>query len=236
VYNQIENSYYSVKPDSIISSALKDPFDGGTPTVIVLDEYTRFPTVRETLVEVVDNVWVKKLNNGEYTFWVREELEDYESDYESDPPIVLIDGIFVPDHTSILDFDARRIEKISILRDPLVLGDKKYLGMVVMETFEGDYLNQIPQNTIGKKELLLPTPKKNYFNQSYAGENREKYESIPDYRSQLYWNPSILINQDSNSVSYEFYTSDYIGDYEIVLEGFTTYGKPISVVKTITVK
>jgi hypothetical protein len=236
VYNQVENAFYSAKPDSILSNATIDPFDGGSPEIIKLDEFTRFPTIRETLVELVPNVWVKKLDNGNYTFWVREKLEKYEIEFESDPPLVLIDGVFVQDHTSILDFNARLVDKISILRDPLVLGDKKYLGMVVIETIEGDYLNRIVDHNLAINDLEMPTSLKNYFNQSYAADNMEKFKNIPDFRSQLYWNPTILIDQNSNEKNYEFYTSDISGEYEILLEGFTTYGKPITVKKTITIE
>tara|TARA_R110001592_G_scaffold55024_2_gene168462 strand:- start:4465 stop:6243 length:1779 start_codon:yes stop_codon:yes gene_type:complete len=236
VYNQVENAFYSAKPDSILSNAAIDPFDGGSPEIINLDEFTRFPTIRETLVELVPNVWVKKLDNDSYTFWVREKLEKYEIEFESDPPLVLIDGVFVQDHTAILNFNARLVDRISILRDPLVLGDKKYLGMVVIETKEGDYLNRIIDNNMAINDLEKPTSLKNYFNQSYGTENMEKFKNIPDFRSQLYWNANITIDQNSNEKNYEFYTSDVAGEYEIVLEGFTTYGKPITVKKTITIE
>jgi hypothetical protein len=235
IHNQIENAYYSAKPDSVLTTLKVDPFDGGTPEIINLDEFTRFPTLRETLVELVPNVWVKKLENGSYTFWVREKLEKYENEFESDPPLVLVDGIFVPNHSRILDFNARLIKTIRILRDPLVLGDKKYLGMVVIETNDGDYLNRMGFSNKATKDLQLPTKSKNYFNQSYSLQNSNKFNHIPDFRSQLYWNPTIIIDQDSNERTYEFYTSDLEGEYELTLEGFTTYGKPISIKETISI-
>ncbi len=235
IHNQVENGYYSVKPDSILGVDKKDPFDGGTPEVILLDEFTRFPTFRETLVEVVPNVWVKKLEVGKYTFWVREELENYENDFESDPPLVLVDGVFVPDHRSLLEYNARTIEKISILRDPLVLGSKKYLGMVVLETFEGNYLERLPPSGMAQVGLDLPAATKNYFTQGYGGAEAQ-LKRIPDFRYQLFWEPQLEIGAETESPQFEFYTSDVPGEYEIVLEGFTTYGKPISARETIVVE
>ena len=41
---------------------------------------------------------------------------------------------------------------------------------------------------------------------------------------------------DGNSLDFEFYTSDITGEYEIMVDGFTTYGKPISFSKTIEIK
>lgn len=235
VLNQIENAYYSAKPDSVIQTSTVDPFEGGSPDVVNLDEFTRFSTMKETLIEVVPNVWVKKLDNDNYTFWVREKVEKYEDDFESDPPLVLVDGIFIPDHRSILDFNANLVEKISILRDPLVLGNKKYLGMVVIETIEGDYLNRISGKNSDIKQLVLPAGLKNYYAQSYTPTNEGEFSRIPDFRSQVYWNPRIVVDEESNTKTYEFYTSDLEGEYELILEGFTSYGKPISIREKIEV-
>lgn len=226
IHNQIENGYYSVKPDSILSINTKDPFDGGVPVVIELDDYTRFNTLRETLVEVVDNVWVKKLPNGKYTFWVKEDLETYDNTYAGDPPLVLIDGVFVPNHDNLLDFNARTVKRLSILRDPLVMGSKKYHGMVAIETINGDYHETEQAKAIAKQTLTLPAPIKNYFRQRYDDANGV-FDRIPDFRYQLFWEPGVAIKGEE--MAYEFYTSDIPGEYEIVLEGFTTYGKPISI-------
>jgi len=147
-----------------------------------------------------------------------------------------MDGVFIPDHNRILDFNANLIEKISILRDPLVLGDKEYLGMVVIETSKGDYLERIPLKNMATKEIQSPTGLKSYYKQSYESMDNVQFERIPDFRSQLFWNPRIEIKQENSSQTYEFYTSDIEGEYELTLNGFTTYGKPISIKEIITVK
>jgi len=234
VHNQIENGYYSVKPDSILAIPKKDPFDGGVIEKIVLAEYTRFKTLRETLIEIVNNVWVKKLDDGSYTFWVEEDLGAFDENYAVDPPLVLIDGIFIPDHTNLLEFNARTIKTMNILRDPLVMGSKRYNGMVAMETNEGNYLELYNNKAMDKMALELPVPKKNYFQQQYGEVKDVEYERIPDFRYQLLWEPNVTI-QDSQP-TLEFFASDIPGEYEIVLEGFTTYGKPISVRESFTVE
>jgi hypothetical protein len=227
VHNQIENAYYSVKPDSIITVDKKDPFDGGAPEVFVLDDFTRFKTLRETLVEIVPNVWVKRLGDGKYTFWVREDMESYDNQYASDPPLVLVDGVFIPRHNELLEYNANNIEKLSILRDPLVMGSKKYHGMVVIKTISGDYLESLTTNGIALMPLSVPTATKNYYQQQYGPEQGDSYDRVPDFRYQLLWEPQFSM-QDSEEM-FEFYTSDVPGEYEIILEGFTTYGKPLSV-------
>ncbi|MBT8302582.1 MAG: hypothetical protein KJO63_14735 [Maribacter sp.] len=234
VHNQIENAYYGVKPDSIISVDKKDPFDGGAPEVFILDDYTRFKTLRETLVEIVSNVWVKKLADGKYTFWVREDMESYDNAYATDPPLVLVDGVFVPKHNDLLDYNAHNIEKLTILRDPLVMGSKKYHGMVVIKTIAGNYLETVPKTNFASSTLAIPAAKKNYFKQHYDPENAIKTDRVPDFRYQLLWEPQISM-QDGEEV-FEFYSSDVPGEYEIVLEGFTSYGKPISIRESFVVE
>jgi hypothetical protein len=113
------------------------------------------------------------------------------------------------------------------------MGSKKYHGMVAIETNSGAYFSDQQNDFIAEQPLQLPAVKKNYFSQRYNDELAFDYGHIPDFRYQLFWEPSVIIAEEQ--VSYEFYTSDIPGEYEIVLEGFTTYGKPISVRETITV-
>jgi hypothetical protein len=233
VENQIENAFFMVKPDTIVSVKDNDPFIGGNPEVYELDDYTRFPTLRETLVEVVDNVWVRKVR-GEESIWVRQYFEPTNEQYINLPPLVFIDGVLIPNHQEILEFNAYDIKTIRTVRDQFVIGGKEYLGMVVIETLAGNYDDQWQANTHGiKQELDPPRPLKNYFKQNYEGKNLTEKRRIPDFRRELLWVPNYTI--DGKEQPLECYASDILGDYEIVLEGFTSYGKPISIKKTFTV-
>lgn len=51
-------------------------------------------------------------------------------------------------------------------------------------------------------------------------------QHIPDCRYQLLWEPNIRLREPVRY--FDFYTSQVPGRYEVVLEGFTSYGKPIS--------
>ncbi len=233
VENQIENAFFMVKPDTILSVRDNDPFIGGNPEIYELDDYTRFPTLRETLVEVVDNVWVKKIN-GEDTMWVRQYFEPTNEAYINLTPLVFIDGVLIPDHQAILEFNAFEIKTIKTVRDQFVIGGNEYLGMVAIETIKGNYYDewQATKNGI-KQELFKPLLKKNYFSQSYSDTDRTTKERIPDLRRQLLWVPNYILDGSEQPIT--FFTSDIPGDYEIVLEGFTSYGKPISITRSFEV-
>lgn len=235
IYNQIENSYYEVKPDTVlqwqgIDPYNIDPFYGEPPTVYDLDEYTRFNTLQETLVELIEHVWVRKLDSGDYTFWVRTPLDDVrKGEFTTDPPLVTIDGILIPNHNDLLAFNSRRLKFIKVLRHPLVLDNKNYQGMVALETIDGNYIDEWSSAAGKKISYRPPTMEKQYFSQ---GSSLDKH--IPDYRYQLHWLPHFRLKTAEKKVV--FYTSDVKGKYRIRLEGFTDYGKPVSIIQYFEVE
>ncbi|NJB70088.1 hypothetical protein GGR42_000550 [Saonia flava] len=234
IYNQIENAYFQIKQDTIISMEYGVPFNGSIPDVFILDEYTRFPTVRESLIEVVENVGVKR-QDGKLTAWVREDYENNYTDYVDFPPVFLVNGLMVQNVEKLMEFDSNLVETISLVREKFVFAGKEYKGMIYIETKKGVGLEGILTNeNIESLELFKAEVPKRYYNQSYDEMSMEKYKHIPDYRNQLYWNPNFTVD-NSNQV-FEFYTSDISGVYEITLNGFTTYGKPLTLTQTFVVE
>jgi len=233
VYNQIENQFFSIKPDSLLLGDPIDPFDGGTPETFVLDDYTRFPTFQETLVEILNSAGYRKNPDGNDYIRIAQDFETFNEDYNSFPAIVLIDGVLIPNHEAIKEYDARNIESISLIRDQFQLANKQYQGILSAETFDGDYYQNYTTANAINTSIVKPIPIKNYYKQSY-GDVGNSYERIPDYRTLLFWKPFVKI--ESNSLDFEFFTSDVIGEYEIMIDGFTTYGKPISFSQSITVE
>ncbi|HEY5826398.1 MAG TPA: carboxypeptidase-like regulatory domain-containing protein [Cyclobacteriaceae bacterium] len=57
-----------------------------------------------------------------------------------------------------------------------------------------------------------------------------------DYRSLLYWNPQVIINKETGTATVSFYSSDLEGLYNIVVEGITGEGKPVSATSFVEVK
>jgi len=232
ILNQIENQFFTAKPDSVLQGETTNTFGGGNPEIIILDEYTRFPTFGETLVEVVANAGYR--NGGTENDYIRvaQDFKTFNEDYNSFPAIVLIDGVFIRNHEKIRALDARRIEKVSLIRDQFRLGGKDYQGLVAVETFKGDFWESYDTMNSLVVRFEQPVAKKNYYKQYYSLENSE-FSRIPDYRRLLFWKPQLMIK--NNSYDFEFFTSDLEGEYEIILNGFTSYGKPITVKKTFYV-
>ena len=232
VQNQLENQFYSKKPDSVLQGNPIDPFDGGLPEVLYLDDYTRFPTFGETLVEIVKFAGYRSGGKNPDYVKISQDFETYNEEYNDFPAIVLVDGVFIPNHENIKNFDARKIERIRLIRDQFILGGKQYQGMMSIETFDWDFVQNLKAENALKTQVDLPVVKKNYFKQVYATDH-SPFKRTPDYRRLLLWEPHVKV--EGSSYTYDFFTSDVEGVFEVVLNGFTSYGKPITVIKEFTV-
>lgn len=227
VHNQIENAYFAVKPDTIRLDVLNDPYGGSYVETIHLEEYTRCKTLKETIIELVPNVWTKKNKEGEFVFKVRSFDETYEeSEFDA---LVFIEGVLIPKPTDIMDFDTRTVVRVNTVREKYRLGGKYYFGMVNIKTNEGDYFEKIGSG-LTTIALTSPRPLKNYFTQSYTIDSKP---NIPDFRNQLFWEPTI--SMEGKELDLSFYTSEVTGEYEVKLEGFSIYGRPVIIRETFTV-
>ena len=231
VHNQIENQFFSLKPDSVLLGDPIDPFDGGIPEMVVLDEYTRFPTFQETLVEILNNAGYRNNSNGNDYIRIAQDFETFNEEFNSFPAIVLFDGVFITNHEAMKEYDARNIKSISLIRDQFQLANKEYQGIMAVETFDGDYYEKYNLKNGTSATITKPSPNKNYYVQVY---DNTSFDRVPDYRTLLFWKPNAVIN-DTN-LDFEFFTSDVKGTYDIIVDGFTTYGKPISFSRSITVE
>ncbi len=227
ISNQIENAYARKKSDSIKSLETISPFYHNKAKEYLLDDYTRFKTLKETFVEIIPEIYSRQ-KKGQLSFYVR----IFEKEIESGLiPLVIIDGNLVQDHTKIADFDTNRIKTISVVSEMYMYGSKLFEGVISINTFKGDYKNPISTNAIKNIKLSKPLAHKQYFNQTYN--NTENSNRIPDYRRQLLWNPDFTFDKSEKII--DFYTSDVNGDFEICLEGFTSGGEPVTIRKVIHV-
>lgn len=223
-YTQIENSYSSVKKDLEIFHE----HDKYTFTTLekkyILDDYKRFSTIKEVIIEIIKDVWISKKNN-KYNFHVRDLNLSTNTEI---PTLLIVDGLVIYNHNELIDFNTKQIKSISLVRDKYVFGNVLYQGILIFNTFKSNYtINSKNSKTIN---LLKPEAEKKYFFQEHNTPKLTK--QIPDYRTQLYWHP----NLSSDTKEIIFYTSDVIGEFEIEIQGITDKGKDILIKSTFTVK
>ncbi len=213
---QLENAYYAVKQDSILDRSPYTRFYGKPDKVYRLDDFVRFPTMKDILIEYVLEIIVKKKNNS-YDIKVMDFVK--RKAFINDP-LILIDGIPIFDFDEVMNYDPLLIESVEIVGRRYFYGGLVCDGIISFSTYEGTGQNlQLPK----KEKQLSAQPKKLYYSPNYSSGERS-LEKIPDYRTQLYWNPHLVL---SKSTEIEFFTSDVLGFFELVVEGITTKGKPI---------
>ncbi|MCK0137310.1 hypothetical protein [Arenibacter sp. S6351L] len=229
---QIENAYSEAKQDSICLEKPYLPFYLRYSKVYDLDDYTRFPTVKETFVEIIDYVQFRKNEAGkQFVNLIQEGFTQSNS-----PVMVIVDGVFLEDHDKLPDLNARKVKRINVLFHPMVLGPQTFSGLVVFETFNGNFQDFVKDDYVSKVEIITPLDKKKYFNQTYTSNDPGLPDStsrIPDYRNQLLWIPDFKLEKEETTL--DFFTSDVSGDFEVRLEGFSSKGEPISVLETFFV-
>lgn len=227
--NQIENAYYAIKKDSIETNSKTVPFYHPLEKDYVLSDYTKFPTLKETITEVVKEVYYREENKN-YSLNVRD--INYDLKYFSEPSLVLVDGLLIQNVNELFDYKTDNIYKISIVPGIYLYGPNAFNGIISFTTKNNDYVSKEAGSHILKSEIQRPLNKTVYFRQDYSDQN--KYDRIPDYRYQLLWQPELTLENNENTIS--FFTSDVSGTYEIDLEGFTKNGTPVSLQETFEVK
>jgi hypothetical protein len=226
VHSQIENSYFQFRPDSIVTVPTAHFLDNKDAKTYQLNDYTRFRTVRETLLEIIQDVSSKRIGKDDYV--IRVKGYDYTS-LSDIPPLILLDGLLIQNHNALLDFDARKIDQVKVYRHELMYGPEIYEGAMILSTEKGEGYASFGES-LGVSGFTVPKPRpiKKYFVQRYdetgsAGVNSR----LPDDRLQLLWFPSLELTEKESKL--DFFTSDVTGEFEIKIEGITTDGRPVSI-------
>ena len=186
--------------------------------------------MKEVFTEVVKHVWTGNDSNGNKVVKVRNFEYNKDSEFL---PLVFVDGIFVQEHENLLEYNALKVDEVSVLRNQYKFGTQDYQGVILIKTIADDYSNKLSGEYLKDIGLFKPERRKSYFKQAYLKNNEQLTNRTPDFRSQLLWEPSIDLV--ANEMSFQFFTSDNIGDYQISLEGFTIEGKPVSIREIISV-
>lgn len=230
IHNQIENAFFRVKPDTLKTVELEESFLKNNMITYNLDDYTRFKTIPETFVEIINSAWVRRDTRGNKVFEVRGLLNNIAM---GKLPMIIIDGLLIQDHADLFYLDAFKVQSISIVREKVFVGPEIYQGVILVETIDQDFYETYSKEFVNKIELKQPKSEKRYFQQKYQTDSTNS--RIPDFRYQLYWQPNLDLTSEEDK-NIEFFTSDVNGDFQIILEGFTKEGQPVSLRKNFSVE
>ncbi|MFY0652144.1 MAG: hypothetical protein JXQ96_08935 [Cyclobacteriaceae bacterium] len=214
VYRQF-NNVNGIAPDY---EKVNTHFYGTPDFQYILDDFTRFETVKDLFIEYIRSAVIRD-NNRKKGFFVLNDgfLESH--------AMTTIDGVPILDFEYILNFDPLKIEKIGVINDYYYMGNARFSGILNFTTYDGDYDQQeLPEYLVEKVYHGLQRPRE-FYSPDYTV-NKEELKRIPDYRNTLYWNPDLNISANA-SVELEFHTSDDLGDYKIEVNGITESGTPV---------
>lgn len=220
---QIENAYFDAKKDSILDNKINPAFYDSLGTLFLLDDYTRFPTVKETFVEVVTMAAVRG-SGDESRFLVNNAYDPNRlAKFNDLPPLVIMDGMLVQNNNDVLNYNAREIKSIRIVPQPYRYGPKIYSGLIAVETKTGNFAPNLSEDYVEKVKLPPTVKKKQNYRPDYS--ENTILSRIPDYRVQLFWQPNLILLDEEYSTF--FYTSDVSGIFEVTMEGFSENGTHI---------
>jgi hypothetical protein len=206
-------------------------FYGNPDEVIKPSEFLEMPNLEDIVANIVRNARYKVTEN-QSTILVADKFSN--QFWEGHNALVLLNNVPVFDYSLIRPLGSKQIQRIELKTKRMYYGDLEIFGIFSIFTKE-DYL---PFLESGKKVFPFPnevlSPVKNNIVPDYSLEVKRN-SKIPDFRSTLYWNPDFDVkNKVINT--FEFYTSDLKTSYEIVIQGITSDGIPLSARATIEVR
>ncbi|MEE4215708.1 MAG: hypothetical protein V2I34_11625, partial [Bacteroidales bacterium] len=111
------------------------------------------------------------------------------------------------------------IERIDVTRSPYQKGRIIFNGIISIISKEGDMCG-IDYPEAGMRTSLDILDKQYTYNNFIYDESGRADPRIPDFRNTLYWDPTI--KPDENGIiEFTFYTSDFLSDYLISVQGIT---------------
>lgn len=222
---QIVNAYENKDTITLQKSKFK-PFYSNESKEYILDDYKRFPTFKETIIEIVPAVYFKN-NDNNYTLHVRDYITNGESFGSA---LVLVDGLFLQDVNELFNYNTNNIYKIDVVNKAYSYGSRIFSGIISITTFNREY-NPKSKN-IFKTQLERCISDYDYIPFNYDLD--KDYKRLPDYRYQLVWESKLSLTDKNNP--FYFYTSDIEGKFEISMEGFSSKGEPLSLKTYFEVK
>jgi len=224
-YNISSASPKELPPDDP-NFAFEDELSGADFTINVND-YVVFPSMEELIREVIPNLQHRKVK-GSPT--VRVLLPNVGA--APDGPLYIIDGIMTRDTDYFLKFKTSDIVSIKVVKTFNKLrqmGPMAKNGVVLVRT------KNLNHDMLSRNNTMLPVKG---INRQIPFQETEHLASstsrVPDFRSTLYWNPSLKV--DANGITHvNFSSSDDVGTFLIYIQGLTADGRPFEKVDSLSV-
>ena len=188
--------------------------------VYILDDYTRFTTMEEVLIEFVTEMRARRRSDGSRDIQIRLDNGN-QPIFSSLPTLMLLDGVPVFDQQKIMDYDPLLVEAIHIYPQTYYIGSRSYEGVANFVT----YKHNLPGFQFGSNVRVVDFQGVSWPT-AFTGEALRSEEDYPDYRQTVYWHPLLEVAPGQTLVI-PCKLPDYKGDFKVSLEGLSTDGTPL---------
>lgn len=186
-----------------------------------LDDYVRFPVMREVITEYIPELRFRKIDK-KIDLQVMLESSFQGISFSSNNSLVLLDGVPIFDHEKIEEYNPLRVESISIFNSDYIIGVASFNGVVSFRTYKGDYSGI----NFGESVRILEYQGALYPSKMSAS-TVGSMDNLPDMRSMLYWDPTISLSAGEKR-EIKVHTSSVPGEYIILVEGISARGVPFT--------
>lgn len=212
-------------------NSLLEKLVNGVDLEVDLDDYLLFPTMKETLTEVVPFLRNIKFNGKDAVYVYR---PDNPSAINL-PPHFIIDGIVTDDYTYFLNLNPANVNKIKLVQSAKKLQQLDVLGkngFVVVET-------KLQRSDVGVLQNNQHLTIKGLVKEISFPQSLSQWQSdnvrAPRFKSTLFWSANELLDNQGHA-KFLINTTDDTGNYVVRIEGLTTTGIPFVVEKGFEVK
>jgi hypothetical protein len=225
LYKSLESSGVSAPEQSYFPD-----FYGEPDFEMRLATYIELSSLKEVIKELVPGLFTFTRKDTSF-FSLIYSLEEASS---STNPFVLVDGVPVNDHNAVLKINPEEIEQIKVLNTKFFIQDIVLEGIVDFTTIQGNLNTPVLGIPVFRQEFEALQPASLFYSPEYSSAS-QKESRIPDFRNTLYWNPNVRTDK-SGTAKVDFFTSDEAGNYDILIEGFTSEGFKGSARSVISVR
>ena len=185
-----------------------------------LDDYKRFPVMRELFIEFIKEIKVRRVD-GKEQLKVKTHLEERVSLFDKNNSIIMVDGIPVFDHSQVIEYDPLLVESIVVYPYKYYTGWRAFCGMANFVT----YKKNLPGIKFNDGVRVVQFKGCSY---PMAFTCEEIGENFPDYRELLYWHPQIKLPA-GESTAFRVKIPANVKEIRISAEGMMENGTPFSI-------
>ena len=185
-----------------------------------LDDYKRFPVMRELFIEFINEIKVRRVD-GKEQLKVKTHLEERVSLFDKNNSLIMVDGIPVFDHLQVIEYDPLLVESVVVYPYKYYTGWRSFCGMANFVT----YKKNLPGIKFNDGVRVVQFKGCSY---PMAFTCQEIGDDFPDYRELLYWHPQIKLPAgESSSIKVKIPAN--VKEIRICAEGMMENGTPFSI-------